>query len=401
MTESAGESRPSDVCPVAYPFRGQHRLYLEPDYADARRQAQLMAVTLPVGGKALLASTHAQVRAVLANPHMARQPANQPSSPRLTEDVLPQGTLLALDGDAHGRLRRPIASAFTARNARALRPHLQAAADRFLDELEANIGPTDLIEHYLEPLTVTTTAEILGIPQHSRHSVLTLVKRLTRPEDRDTQARDRSALEGLLDDLTSGTTLPPGLLDDLARTRNGDAQLSLAEVTDLVVTVYAGGRTPTIMLASAALLLLTHTEHLELLRNRPDLWETAVDELLRYVPVGLSGGFPRVATSAVDICGSPVEKGKSVLPATISANFDERVFPNAEHLELARRHNPHLAFGYGPHRCPGAPVSRILIEVALRTLIERLPDVRISEQRPITWHSGLTVRALAVLPVEW
>lgn len=392
-------------CPYPFPANdGEHRLDHEPGYHLARSSGALMPVTLPFGGDAYLASSYQQVREVLQCPDLVRHTANSPDTPRLARDLLPPGALLSLDGPEHARLRREIASTFSARNSRLLRPVFEAAARRLLDTMTSN-GPgpgTDLIAAFTDPLTAILVSETIGWPVDVADELLGFLDTLTSPCEPGPYAETRARYEALVDTITAdGYQRPPGLVEELARSRSGPSRLSITEISDLLLTVYAGGaRTPSIMMSSAVLILLGHADQLALLCEQPGLWPGAVEELLRYIPIGLSGGFPRTATTTVTIAGHTIKEGETVLPATISANFDPDVFTSADTLDVRRSHNPHLAFGAGPHRCPGARLTRDLAEVALPLLFERLPALKLATLTQ-TWHSGLVVRAMTALPVQW
>ncbi|MEU5053702.1 cytochrome P450 [Streptomyces sp. NPDC021096] len=390
-------------CPVAYPFAGEHRLDLEDDYARARASGHLLRVTLPVGGDAWLATTYDQVRTVLTHPRMERGPANQPSTPRLETALMTEQSVLALDGPTHARLRRAIAGAFSPRTARRIRPCLKAESDRLLDRFLAGEQPADLVAAYTDPLASTAVRQLIGQPPNGGEDtdVVALVNALAQARETPAEAEARDQLENAVDRITRSRDLPPGLLRDLSLTRAIGTGLTTNQSTDLVFAVVLGGRTPSFFLPSAALALLQHPAHITMLRRHPHLWPKAVEELLRFIPIGLSGGFPRTATAPVDVAGHQVEVGETVLPAMIAANLDDHEFPHASALDFTRSRNTHLAFGAGPHRCPGAPLSRHLIEVSLRSLIDRAPALRLATLAPATWHTGRIVRALATLPVEW
>ncbi|MFF3400392.1 cytochrome P450 [Streptomyces sp. NPDC002659] len=275
-------------------------------------------------------------------------------------------------------------------------------AENLIDGFARHTNSADLIEVYARPLTIGTTGKLLGVSEDHGTELLALCESLTTPGDADEQVQQRRRLRQLLHKTASADTHEGGLLYDILLPTHSDGALSPDEATDLVLAVYAGGRTPVALLASAFLVLLGDRAALTELREDPDIWRTAPDELLRFIPVGLSGGFSRLAASDTSVGGCPVRSGDAVLPATISANFDEDVFGrDAGRLNLRRTDNPHLAFGFGVHRCPGAPISRILVEVAIKAILEKIPNIGLSGSSQVVWHSGLTIRALAELPVEW
>jgi cytochrome P450 len=148
--------------------------------------------------------------------------------------------------------------------------------------------------------------------------------------------------------------------------------------------------------------LFTHRDPLEQLKRDPELLPVAVEELMRYVPLISHVTFARYATVDVELSGTLVRAGESVLPAIPSANRDESVFENADRFDLKRTPNPHLGFGYGIHRCLGAPLARLELQVALETLFTRLPELHCAVAvEELEWKDGMQVRSLLELPVNW
>ena len=85
--------------------------------------------------------------------------------------------------------------------------------------------------------------------------------------------------------------------------------------------------------------------------------------------------------------------------AKTSANRDKHIFADPDRLDLARENNKHLAFGLGVHYCVGAPLARLEGQIAIQTLVERLPNLHLAAAQALRWRPGLTVRGLEALPV--
>jgi len=146
--------------------------------------------------------------------------------------------------------------------------------------------------------------------------------------------------------------------------------------------------------------LLTHGPQQRQLTARPALLPGAVEEMPRFIVFG-NAVHPRIATADVRLGQVVVRAGEPVLCARGPANFDEQVFPRAAGLDFARDPNPHLSFGYGPHYCLGAQLARMELQVALDTILARLPGLHIAvPEDQLTWHTD-TMRGLAAFPVTW
>jgi cytochrome P450 len=136
----------------------------------------------------------------------------------------------------------------------------------------------------------------------------------------------------------------------------------------------------------------------------PELVPAAVEELLRWVPLGTSGGGGgvRVATEDVELGGQIVRAGEAVVVVMSSANRDEAVFDHSEEIDFSREGNAHIAFGHGAHHCLGAPLARMELQLAIGTLVRRLPTLRLAVPADeVPWRSQRVVRGVLALPVSW
>ena len=147
------------------------------------------------------------------------------------------------------------------------------------------------------------------------------------------------------------------------------------------------------------LALLETPSQMELLRKKPETIKTAVEELLRYTsPVFMS--TERYAHEDVNLHGVTIPRGSMTLGAIGSANRDGMIFENAETLDLTRDPNKHLSFGQGIHFCLGAPLARLEAQIAIDTLLRRVPDLRLAVQaETLRWRPSIFLRGLEALPV--
>jgi cytochrome P450 len=138
------------------------------------------------------------------------------------------------------------------------------------------------------------------------------------------------------------------------------------------------------------------------LREHPELLPNAVEELMRWVPLGTLAAFARYATEDVQLEGGLVRAGDAVMVSVAAANRDDRVFAEPEHIDLTRSPVPHIAFGHGAHHCVGAQLARMELQVALGTLLRRFPTLRLAvPAEDLRWKEGMLVRGLQELPVAW
>jgi cytochrome P450 len=388
--------------PLDYPFGDHHEARLEPEFGPLIAAGRLQRVRLPVGGEAWLATSYADVKMVLADPRFSRAQATRPDVARLSPELLPRSSIIAMDPPEHTRLRRVIAPAFTPRRVEQLRSRVSQHVDDLIAALAAGGTPADLL-NTCESLPLLVICEVLGLPATERPTFTSLADVMTsRLADATDISRAREELESILLHLVDVRRLEPrdDLVSQLVEAMDARNALDITELVNLLVALLVGGRgSPAVFLSSSIQLMLQpeNRSHWPALAD-PVIARRAVEELLRLVPIGVAGGFLRVALEDVDVNGVLVRAGEAVLPAMIAANRDGRAFAEPDIFDLQREVNPHLAFGHGAHHCIGAQLSRMMAELFLSGLATAFPDLRVVSDRSA---QGQVVRRLAELKVDW
>jgi cytochrome P450 PksS len=188
----------------------------------------------------------------------------------------------------------------------------------------------------------------------------------------------------------------------LVQAEEAGEQLSEDELVAMIFLLLAAGHETTVnFIGNGVLALLEHPDQMDRLRKDPALIKPAIEELLRfYSPVELA--TERYAREDVTLGGATIPRGALVHAVLASANRDERQFPAADDLDLAREPNRHLAFGQGVHYCLGAPLARLEGQIAIGTLVRRLPELRLGVERgALRWRRGHVLRGLEELPVSF
>lgn len=317
---------------------------------------------------------------------------------------------LSRDGAEHKRLRAPVGRAFTARLVESLRPFVEQRAEELLDAVERRATATgersiELIAEYAFPIAVDTLLELLGVPVEQRGYMqawsdematfdgsLENAERLWPTIDEFTRY-----MQSLIEDKRAN----PG--HDLLTGIVSHGELTEDEVTKLVfVTMHAGHGTTVNLIGNGTLALLTHPDELELVASDPARIRATVEELLRY-DSSVSIPRPRVALEDVEISGTPVKRGDLVVAVIAGANRDGDRFADADALDVGRPNNAHLSFGRGAHACPGAPLGRLEGQIAIATLLRRMPHLALAvAPDELMWRpGGLILRGLAALPLTY
>lgn len=388
--------------PVAYPFNRGPGLDLDAAYAAARNGTGLIKVKLPYGEPAWLAVRYEDARLVLGDKRFSRAAQIGRDSPRGQEYQVDDG-ILVMDAPDHTRLRTLVAKAFTVRRVENLRPKVRALAEGLLDDAMA-AGGMELVEDYALPIPVAVICELLGVPTADRP----LFRRWsdaalsTSSLSAEEFGRQRMEFQAYIGELIALRRSEPAddLITALIHARDVDDRLTELEMINLCGAILiAGHETTATQIPNFVHTLLDRPEQWRGLCDDPELVSGAVEELLRYVPLGVGAEFARYATEDIEVGGTLVRAGEPVLVAIGPANRDETRFESPDSLRFERSTAGHLAFGHGIHHCLGAPLARLELQEALRALVTRTPGLRITGE--IVWKTGMLVRGPRTMPVGW
>jgi cytochrome P450 len=320
--------------------------------------------------------------------------------------------LVHADPPDHTRIRRLILKwGFTPGQVEALRPRVQRIVDDLIDRVEAD-GQMDVIEDLAFVLPVTVLCDLLGVPQSDGLFFRGLADRLLGFQGRNRPGLDvlLAAQEGIVElrayltaqteRLRSDPEARDGLLGRMVEAQATGEALSEDELLNTVGTLLiAGHETTTSLVGNGLLTVLRHPDQWALLRDEPSLLPQAIEEMLRYEsPLTRQ---PRLVKADVELGGTALRRGETVFHMINAANRDPAHFDEPEEFDITVARKRHLAFGHGIHFCIGAPLARLEAEVVFRTIIERLPRIRLLDDEP-AWALGKpTVRILERLPVAF
>ena len=383
---------------VADPYPTYHRLRSEDPVHES-----------PLGFWVL--TRYEDVVASLRDPRFAKEPMIAAVAARLGFDAGAVGiSMLDRDPPDHTRLRGLASKAFTPRVVERLRPRVQEIVDGLLDRVE-RAGTMDLIEEFAYPIPVNVICEMLGVPVEDHEQFkgwsLDLARGLDSimlgPES-DVVKRSGKAREGLSNYIRQligeRRSAPRGdLLSALIATEEAGDKLSEPELVAMSILLLVAGHETTVnLIGNGMLALLRHPDQLRQLRERPDLIGSAVEELLRYDgPVQRTARTP---SEDVTIGNRTIPGGAIVMPFIGAADRDPAQFRDPDRLDITRTENRHIAFGLGIHFCLGAPLARIEGQIAISTLVKRMPKLALAVERP-EHRQSLTLRGLTALPVSF
>jgi pimeloyl-[acyl-carrier protein] synthase len=390
--------------------------------ADPYPSYRRVRETTPVYWSQLLGgwvlTRHADVREALVDPRISAARTRDAQAAQLSEDLrrklAPVDDLLGRwalfqDNPAHRRIRQALTGALTPNLVERLRPRAQELADGLIDAAQGR-GEMDLVESFALRLPAMVIAELLGVSvgdadrfQGWVHTIAlyfaigSLGNAETIAALRDTVEQMAEYMRAIVDDHRRHPR--QDLIGHLIGAAPGDEQLSEVEILSQCMLLLHGGYESTMNTISSGMFhLLRDPDQRRLCAEDPKLATSAVEEALRYEPAFQF--VARVATADLEIGGQAILANQQVVCVLGAANRDPAQFADPERFDVRRHPNPHVSFGYGPHFCIGAALARMEAQIAIRTLLGRLRDLRLADETP-RWRPAFGVRSLEALPVTF
>lgn len=380
-----------------------------PSYFYRRLQAE-SPVHRITGTRMWILTRYADCNAVLTDTKRflaSGRVTGQSSAPEGYERLTRLGRdMLSANPPDHSRLRSLVSKAFTPRTVENLRSHILQIAGDLLDQVRGK-GEMDLMRDFAFHLPAIVIAQMLGVPVADReqfkvwsYHVIQAMGADATPERRQAGMDAQLALAHYFDGLIAQRRAQPAddMISGLLRAEEQGDQLSEDEVVSTcILLLLAGHETTTNLIGSGLLTLLEHPDQFELLRRRPELAGTAVEEMMRFnSPVQRTG---RRTVEEVVVGGVPIPAEQNVVTVLAAANRDAAIFPDPDRFDITRSPNPHIGFGKGIHYCLGAPLARLEAEIAFPLLLERLPGLKLAGD-PV-WNPASLIRGLHSLPLTF
>lgn len=318
--------------------------------------------------------------------------------------------MLVQDPPDHTRLRGLVAKAFTARRMEDMRPQIQTIVDTLIDRVEGD-GAMDIMRQFAHPLPTWVICDMLGIPESDRQPFYdgsTVAGRLIDPTpmtpEELAQADESNRYKAeYFADLFERRRKEPGddLISQLVQVEEAGEKLTEEELFANVILLFDAGHETTVNLIGNGLLALhRNPDQLARLKADPSLMPNAVEEMLRYdSSVQMTG---RVCLEDIEVGGVAMKRGDNIINLLGAGNRDPEVFGQPDQFDVARKGARNLvSFGGGIHHCLGAQLARIEAEVAIGTLLRRLPDLKLDNIETPDWRPTFTLRGLKTLPATW
>ncbi|HEX6292595.1 MAG TPA: cytochrome P450 [Herpetosiphonaceae bacterium] len=320
--------------------------------------------------------------------------------------------MVSMDGAPHMNIRRRLSKAFTPRTIDNLRPHIQTLTNTLIDRMidqSGGTGQIELMHQFAHPLPAMVIAQLLGVANEDQAKFVQWSDELAvficsaNPTYEEACLGQNAILSMIayLEDVVAERRQHPGddLISQLVNVEDHDDMLTVEEIfSQCVLFLFAGHETTRNLIGNGLQTLLHHPDQVALLRRNPSLIKGALEEMVRYeCPVQL---IARIAIEDMEIHGAQIKRGQTVAVVLGSANRDPEQFSDPDRFDITRIGSRPVSFGHGAHVCIGMALAYVEAGVALTTLLERLPNLRLVNATP-DWSPTFLFRSLRSLPLAF
>ena len=389
---------------IQYPIVRYDDLTIDPLYRELQQQGPIR-IQLPFGVPCWMASRYEDCKLVYGDSRFGKAAGADQDTPRSYETKINDPTLMAnQDPPEHTRLRRLTSGAFAPAKIRSMRGWIEELVDELLDDLTAN-EPHDLVPSVAWPLPMRVIGGILGVSDSDVPKLKQYVDdMLSIDSPMEKRLAGLQSMRAAIAELIAERRAQPteDLLSIMVHARDQDDRLSEDELVSLGQSlILAGFETTAAQLGSTTYTLMTQRHRWEELRDNRDLMPAALEELWRWIP-SFRHGMPMIRWASEDVelsGGVVIPAGQAVLAEHQVANRDESVFPHADEIDFHRIDpEPHLALGWGAHRCMGAQLAHMEVQVTVEKLLDRFPNLELAGgPQDVKWSPTTFLRSPAEL----
>jgi cytochrome P450 len=391
-----------------YPFRVTDPFQLPAEFAELRANEPVCKVRVATGDEVWLVTRYDDVRAVLGDRRFSRNIFREDAARLIPGVPTRQVSSPFVEPPAHTRWRKLVTRAFTPKYVEGLRGQVQKIVDKLLDEVQGARQPVDLVQMFAYPLSISTLFELLGIPSDQYEPWRRLADTALTINDAPMEEKAAAFVQmnAFSRELIANKRAYPAddfLSQLVAVADSEDGRLSEEELCATILAMLVGGyESATNQIGKTLLALFRYPDELARLRANPSLINSAIEEGLRFAALDSGFGSPRYALEDVEVGGVVIPKGSTVLVIRQSADRDDTQYADPDRFDITRDARQHNAFGHGPHRCLGAALARLELELGIGTLLRRFPGLTLAvPPEQIEWDYRITAAGPKSLPVTW
>jgi pentalenolactone synthase len=388
------------------PFRRKNILDIAPGLRNLADHAPISKVQTLAGDDAWLVTSYQEVKALLTDDRLGWSHPDPGHAPKISNAAMFGGAADNYDTEKadHARMRRLLTPAFSARRMLRLRSRMQADTSHLLDNVLSMTPPVDLHEQFSFPLPTLMICELLGVPFSDRGRFSALSSGIGDLFDHTRSHAAMRDFSEYIRELIRAKRVSPGtdIISDLIASSR-ESRIDENEIVGYSIDLlFAGHETTVTRIDFGTVLLLSHPAQCAEFRRDPALTHGAVEEILRMAVPSDLGGLPRYARADIEVAGARVRAGDAVMLSVSAANRDGRIFSDPDRFDIRRNPNPHLSFGHGTHFCLGVALARAQLGIALASLFQRLPNLRLAlPPQQLELRSEHLIGGLVRLPVAW
>ncbi|MEH2078582.1 MAG: cytochrome P450 [Nostoc sp.] len=307
----------------------------------------------------------------------------------------------------HTRLRALVGKGFSPVVVERLRPHIQEIVDELLDKVRHK-GSMDIVADLASPLSITVISKLLGIPKEAQqqlHQWINVLSRILDPlvslQEYEAMNKATEEIQEYLRTLIAEREKNPqaDLISNLIAAKEQNDRLSQKEILAVCTLLFAAGEETTgNTIGNGMLALLQHPHQIEQLKREPTKIQSAVEEIIRYDSAIQM--LTRIATDNLEIGNRTIKAGEKIVLCLGAANRDPAQFPEPDELNINREQNQHVAFADSIHYCLGAALARVEAQIAINTLIQQFPDLKLASNK-LEWKKSIVIRGLKALPITF
>jgi cytochrome P450 RapN len=393
-----------------YPIVRHDDLSMDPIYRELQRAGPFKA-RLPYGEPIWIATRYEDVKTVYGDRRFGKAVGHDRDTPRMHgQSHGNDPALLAnMDPPDHTRVRRLASAAFSPAQIRSMSGWIEDMTGTLLDDVASHGRGADFMSLFAWRLPLRVISGILGVPEESIPMFKGWIDEMTgiqsTMEQRiEAHGKMTEYIRGLIAERRATTT--DDLLCMLVQARDQDDRLTEAELINLSMTLFLGGfETTAAQLGSVVWTMMAYPNLWQELLDDAELLPAATEELWRWIP-SFRHGMPMIRWASEDVelsDGVVIPAGDPVLPEHQVANRDESVFPHGWELDFHRQSpQAHLSLGWGPHRCMGAHLANLEVEITLKALLSRFPTLGLTvTPEDVKWSPSTFLRSAAELPLTW
>jgi len=307
----------------------------------------------------------------------------------------------------HTRLRGLVGKGFSSIVVERMRPHIQEIVDELLDKVRHK-GSMDIVAELASPLSVSVISKLLGIPKEAQqqlHQWTNVLSRILDPlvslKEYEAMNQATEEIQEYLRTLIAEREKEPqeDFISNLIAAKDQSDRLSQKDLLAICTLLFgAGEETTGNTIGNGMLALLQHPNQMEQLKREPTMIQSAVEEVIRYDSAIQM--LTRIATDNLEIGNQTIKAGEKIVLCLGAANRDPAQFPNPDELNINREQNHHLAFADGIHYCLGGALARVETQIAINTLIQTFPDLKLASNK-LEWKKSIVIRGLKSLSVSF